>query len=80
MITKGKQMKARVRNLVLPLIEVEMYLNLRSVMPGAEKEVQDLVREVTDCEVETVRFSPPCFRREAGFAAYAQKSGLQGLS
>ena len=40
--------------------EVEMFLNLRSVTPGAEKEVVDLIREVTDCEVETVRFSPPC--------------------
>lgn len=40
--------------------EVEMYLNLRSVTPGAEKEVLELVREATDCEIETVRFSQPC--------------------
>jgi len=40
--------------------DVEMFLNLRSVTPGAEKEVIDLVHEVTDCNIELVRFSPPC--------------------
>ena len=39
--------------------EVELILNLRSVNPGAKDELAELAREVSGCEVEVVRHSPP---------------------
>ena len=39
--------------------EVELILNLRSVNPGAKDELAELAREVSGCEVEITRHSPP---------------------
>ena len=39
--------------------EVELVLNLRSVNPGAKDELAELAREVSGCEVDVLRHSPP---------------------
>jgi acetylornithine deacetylase/succinyl-diaminopimelate desuccinylase-like protein len=39
--------------------EVVLMLNLRSVNPGAKDELYELAREVSGCEVEVTRHSPP---------------------
>ena len=39
--------------------EADVILNLRSVNPGARDELLGMIRELTDCEAEVVRYSPP---------------------
>ncbi len=39
--------------------EAAIILNLRNVNPGAKDELLGMIRELTDCEAEVVRYSPP---------------------
>ena len=39
--------------------EADVTINLRSVNPGAKDELLGMIRELTDCEAEVVRCSPP---------------------
>lgn len=39
--------------------EAAIIINLRNVNPGAKDELLGMIRELTDCEAEVVRYSPP---------------------
>ncbi|MBR2839266.1 MAG: M20/M25/M40 family metallo-hydrolase [Kiritimatiellae bacterium] len=41
--------------------EAEIVVNLRNVNPGAKDELLGMIRELTDCEVEVLRYSPPVY-------------------